>query len=222
MGILSLETQNEALLTKWLWKLDRDSNGLWAQTMSILYGITNTQQLLPNINYSEFARSICHLLPFYRVATIPDEFFPIIHWKFTTHGNFTTSSAYAVLHDRGIRCPLSTIIWKLKVSHKVRIFIWLLLRGRLLTQRRLWSRGCQVPSGCHLCMNADLESSKHLFFQCPYAMGFWRMLLFRFNITFPPTNPTRVQDLWYMIRKGLDKPAIRIWDTVWVSGCWAL
>lgn len=79
LGILSLETQNDALLTKWLWKLDRDSNGLWAQTMSLLHGITTTQQLLDNTNHSGFFRSICVLLLFYMIYIVPDEFFPILH-----------------------------------------------------------------------------------------------------------------------------------------------
>ncbi|XP_078174446.1 uncharacterized protein LOC144568092 [Carex rostrata] len=40
MGILDLEVENDALLTKWLWKIDRDSRGVWAQTLTLLYGIT--------------------------------------------------------------------------------------------------------------------------------------------------------------------------------------
>ena len=58
MGLLDLETQNDALLTKWLWKLDKDKEGLWAKTMSLLYGINGASQALQDPILSSFVHSL--------------------------------------------------------------------------------------------------------------------------------------------------------------------
>lgn len=222
MGILDLEVQNDALLTKWLWKIDRDLGGLWAHTLATLYDITAASQLQENPNLLGFVRSLCTLLPFYRISVMPDDTLPIVHWKWTTHGNFTTSSAYVMMHDRGERYPQNKVIWKLKVPHKVKIFIWILCRDSLLTQEALTIRGCVVPYGCHLCQNAGMETTQHMLIGCIYAQGFWRMLIFRFNLQIAMWRHEGIVQLWWDSRSTMMQPVTRLWDTVWVSRCWAL
>lgn len=41
MGIMDLDQQNATLLLKWIWWLQLHPEGQWAQTLSILYGITD-------------------------------------------------------------------------------------------------------------------------------------------------------------------------------------
>lgn len=45
MGVISIQAQNEALLIKWLWKLDRDPNSSWGQILKKLYNINEVTQL---------------------------------------------------------------------------------------------------------------------------------------------------------------------------------
>lgn len=68
MRILDLETQNQALLTKWLWNLDSDNSGMWTQTLNPLYGVNNHAHLNINPRYSFL--SLTELAGFYKVSTI--------------------------------------------------------------------------------------------------------------------------------------------------------
>ena len=48
------------------------------------------------------------------------------------------------------------------------------------------------------------------------------MLLFRFNIRIPLVYYEKVIELWWQSRRSMTKPMAKLWDCVWVSGCWAL
>lgn len=65
MGIIDLEIQNNALLTKWLWLIHHSPNGLWGSTLHRLYGITETSQLGTTATSSYFLKGLAGLLPFF-------------------------------------------------------------------------------------------------------------------------------------------------------------
>lgn len=65
--ILDLVTHNQALLTKWLWKLDKEPGELWKQTMATVYGIHASGEIGSDPTHSYFLKSITELLPFYKV-----------------------------------------------------------------------------------------------------------------------------------------------------------
>jgi hypothetical protein len=60
-------------------------------------------------------------------------------------------------------------------SSKVSFFAWILLQGR--THANLLKKGIvdQARSGCAICP-AALETPMHIFFECPFAVSFWRAL----------------------------------------------
>lgn len=74
-------------------------------------------------------------------------------------------------------------LWKLKVPIKVRIFIWLMLEDKPLTQYVLLYRGCVVQSGCHLCFGNLVETKDHIMWNCAYAKRFWIELMAQYNIS---------------------------------------
>lgn len=81
------------------------------------------------------------------------------------------------MHDGGVRSVMNKKIWKIKAPPKVRIFFWLTMQNKILTQETLERRGRTVPIGCKLCHTPDMETREHLFWECSYAARFWRGLL---------------------------------------------
>ena len=108
----------------------------------------------------------------------------------------------------------------MKAPMKVRIFIWLLMDNRLLTQEILHVRAYPVDAGCPFCNNRAIETRDHIFWECTYTRSFWRGLYMRMNMQRPATMCVCVT--WLKGRRTLDPTARRVWDTLWVAGAWAL
>lgn len=60
------------------------------------------------------------------------------------------------------------MIWKLKVSPRIKVFGWLVLSNRLLTIDNLNKRGWPLVNRCVLCKNQS-ESVKHMLDECNYS-----------------------------------------------------
>lgn len=69
MGVISLESQNQALLTKWVWRLQHDHGGLWANTIRQLYGYTEVTQLRGTQQPSFFLKELSQLVPLFVCST---------------------------------------------------------------------------------------------------------------------------------------------------------
>ena len=102
-----------------------------------------------------------------------------ISWKLTTNGVFSVKSMYLDLIDSG---PLSRSlhIWKIKVPLRIKIFMWFIHKGVILTKDNLLKRNWVGSSRCCFC--DQNESSKHLFLQCPLAKLLWRSIHIAFNV----------------------------------------
>lgn len=70
MGIIDLAVQNDSLLTKWSWELEIKSAGLWATTITTLYGITRATDFPSVAKDLFFLKSFSYLLPFYKCSTV--------------------------------------------------------------------------------------------------------------------------------------------------------
>jgi hypothetical protein len=54
---------------------------------------------------------------------------------------------------------------------KVKLFMWYLKKGFILTKENLAKRNWQGRKTCEFCF--ELETIRHLFFQCHYAKFLW-------------------------------------------------
>lgn len=117
-------------------------------------------------------------------------------WHWSTNAMFTVSSAYLVLHNTGIQFTYHRVLWKLKVPMKVKVFIWLMLLDKILTQENLLIRGCQVNTGCKLC-------------SCPFVKRFWRGLCAQINI--PRRVENSIENAWLGGRMTLQGRARNRW-----------
>lgn len=91
-----------------------------------------------------------------------------VNWRWTSNQLFTVKSLYLFLTDAGCRDPTSQSIWKLKTPSKIKIFVWLLLRNRLLTNDRLRTPTGPEEETCVLWASAS-ESRDHLFSNCVFV-----------------------------------------------------
>ena len=62
--------------------------------------------------------------------------------------------------------------WKSRLPMKIRVFIWLLLRRRLMTRAYRQRMAPESTTECALCAGA-VEDCEHLFVTCPFASPVW-------------------------------------------------
>jgi hypothetical protein len=100
---------------------------------------------------------------------IPDA----ITWLLSKDGSYTASSAYKIHFEGQVRSEAPTIVWQQWAPAKCKLFLWLLLQDRLWCADRLQRRRCPNEYFCPLCVR-NLETSWHLFFECPFAQQIWQ------------------------------------------------
>ncbi|WVZ62946.1 hypothetical protein U9M48_012634, partial [Paspalum notatum var. saurae] len=87
-------------------------------------------------------------------------------WNLTPNGRFSIKSLYAASMIRNIP-NVNKELWKLKAPLKIKIFLWYLRKGVILTKDNLAKRNWQGSLTCASC-HKD-ETITHLFFECRLA-----------------------------------------------------
>jgi zinc-binding in reverse transcriptase len=92
-------------------------------------------------------------------------------WRWQNNGKFTTHSAYEWLVFRGMTQELSTVWWELRIPLKIKVFMWLTGKKKILTRDNLAKRGWQGVPACSFC--SEIETVDHLFVQCEFVRKVW-------------------------------------------------
>jgi hypothetical protein len=79
-----------------------------------------------------------------------------------------------------------------------------------------------LPLGCNLCNQLVLETTDHLFMNCPYAVAFLIILLTTFNLLYWNNISNGIMEGWWQGREVLTSSQRTLWDVVIAGGCWAL
>lgn len=81
------------------------------------------------------------------------------------------------------------LIWRWNLPTKLRCFIWLCLKDKILTWPNLLKRGFTGPNICILCKK-DEEDTTHLFVHCSFLVKTWSELqrLFDFQAEWTGIN----------------------------------
>jgi hypothetical protein len=79
--------------------------------------------------------------------------------------------------------PFDISSWKVKIPLKIKIFLWFLRRGVLLTKDNLAKRKWKGGTDCCFC-NMQ-ETIQHLFFDCLLARLVWGIVCITFDIRIP-------------------------------------
>ncbi|WVZ83546.1 hypothetical protein U9M48_030683, partial [Paspalum notatum var. saurae] len=93
-------------------------------------------------------------------------------WRLHKNGIFSVQSMYNNLILDNNTIPVTCDLWKLRIPLKIKIFLWYLRTGVILTKDNLAKRQWQGSTKCCFC-NAD-ETLQHLFFDCHVARAtYW-------------------------------------------------
>jgi len=118
-------------------------------------------------------------------------------WSLHSSGIFSVKSMYAALINNGVR--VSQDLWQIKIPSRIKIFLWYLKRGVILTKDNLARRNWNGDKSCCFCHYP--ETIQHLFFQCYHARFLWRAVHLMFGLS-PPLS---IDDLFANWSKGGSK-----------------
>ena len=125
------------------------------------------RRTLGGVKLTEYINLVAYLRDF----NLADER-DTISWKLHNNGQFSVRSMYQKLINQQV--PFRhKYIWKLKIPLKIKIFLWYLLKGVLLTKDNLAKKNWDGSHKCYFC-NCN-ETIQHLFFIVitPKFFGEW-------------------------------------------------
>jgi hypothetical protein len=136
-------------------------------------------------------------------------------WGLHQNGCFSVKSMYrALLEFEAI--PYNNIIWTLKLPLKIKVFLWYLYKGVILTKDNLARRHWQGDNKCSFCSSE--ETIQHLLFDCHFAKFMWRIIHISFNLT-PPTSVHNIFTDWLLGFNGKLKSKVLVGA---VAFCWVI
>jgi hypothetical protein len=103
-------------------------------------------------------------------------------WNLHPNGQFSVKSHYLALIQNDVP-NLNKRLWKLKTPLKIKIFLWYLRRGIVLTKDNLAKRNWQGSKVCCFC-HKD-ETISHLFYECRFARAMWFIIHAVFGFSRP-------------------------------------
>jgi hypothetical protein len=83
--------------------------------------------------------------------TLSDQLEYRIIWRWSTNDNFTVHSFYKWLEYGGMPNSKFSTIWKSHIPLKIKIFLWLVRKDKILSKTNLVSKGWQGDTKCVFC-----------------------------------------------------------------------
>lgn len=138
----------------------------------------------------------------------------VVRWTLMGNGKYTVKSCYRYMVQTGFRYP-HNFLWKVKMTPRVKVFMWLTLRVSILSKDNLIRRRWSGDSKYSFCGRED--DINHLFFRCSIARLLWMVMKCSFGMHDIPDNIQRLFLIW--IRKfnksDRDLPTIGIPAIFW-------
>jgi ribonuclease HI len=113
-------------------------------------------------------------------------------WKLTDDGELSLKEAYLFKIQQIHELPWAKCIWSPDIPPSKSLLAWRLMHSKVPTDENLMARGCYIPSMCNLCNN-HIETSFHIFFECPFAVRLWSWLAGCLNKALQFTS---MEDMW--------------------------
>ncbi|KAL5782362.1 hypothetical protein ACOSP7_007391 [Xanthoceras sorbifolium] len=160
---------NQALLAKASWRLMKDEEKGSCMVPNVLlkgyYG--GWEMYLPN----DLVSCICSIHAGYNGSGEDKAI-----WERTKDGNFTVNTAYNAMNGLEKNAEWKWKgIWKLQIPPKLKMFMWMLLHHKLLTNQQRSIRGLDDSASCSSC-GAVIEDLNHLFRGCSTAKKIWEII----------------------------------------------
>jgi hypothetical protein len=139
----------------------------------------------------------------------------IFHWNLHPIGQFSVKSLYLALIKEEVP-NLNKRLWRIKAPLKIKIFLWYLRRGVLLTKDNLAKRNWKGSKACNFCQGN--ETIQHLFFECRFARMVWSMMFWALGVPKPTSTSNMFGNWLSQFDKKLKNLALLGVATI----CWSL
>lgn len=177
------------------------------------------------------AISLSHALSHFNIINLPlthtlpalNESDDILRWRWTANGQYSANSLYVVMTSGGLIAWRFTEIWKYSIPPSVRVFLFLLLRDKLLTKETMLRRQFNCNGDCVLCATNQLESALHLFFRCVYSIRIWEGICAYLGVPIL-VNDATVELIWERSSSRFRRSRVtrNRWQIFFSAGCWAI
>ncbi|KAK2424264.1 hypothetical protein QL285_034644 [Trifolium repens] len=153
---------------------------------------------------------------------IPFEQFPDkLLWKLTDSGDLELKQAYSFKLQQYQDLHWAKLIWNPDIPPSKSLMVWRLMHQKMPTDENLLTRGCALPSMCSLC-SCQVESSFHIFFECPYAIKLWSWFAGCLNVTLQFHS---MDDMWNLCdlnwspqcRVTIIAAIVNLLNTIWFA-----
>lgn len=137
---------------------------------------------------------------------------------------FSVQGAYDFLIFEGVNDCKINYLWKLKIPLRVKVFLWLAARNRILIADNFARKGWYGLSLCVLC-SADVETLEHILFSCTYARTVWNRLDHGASNSQQLLLSNLSGDLatrWNRSRRSLKGRPKTFFDLYFAAACWEL
>ncbi|GLU24096.1 hypothetical protein SLE2022_400600 [Rubroshorea leprosula] len=146
-----------------------------------------------------------------------------IYWNAASCGDFTVKSAFSLIQQSRIpnapRPEDWTWIWHLGCTERVKLFVWLLWRGKVLTNSVRFERHMAPTPVCPRCEQSP-ETPLHLLRDCFYSRLVWE------SVSLLPTDFFSLNfDSWLKrnaITPGRKTNSPNLWPFVFLATIWHL
>ncbi|XP_060182217.1 uncharacterized protein LOC132611872 [Lycium barbarum] len=97
--------------------------------------------------------------------------------KFSKGENFNIKHAYTSFRPQLPKVQWRALVLLKDVIPRKQFILWMAVQNMLATTDRLVTWIIQVDPLCKLCSIGDIETHKHLFYECTYSRSIWHFLL---------------------------------------------
>ncbi|CAL0322191.1 unnamed protein product [Lupinus luteus] len=144
-------------------------NSLWAKVSDF---IQDKHWIIPNWLRHGFPDTFQSML---KVHVNHSEHKDHLAWVHTSDGQLTMKAAYNFYNNPHNPMNWCNDIWSMVIPPSKSFNTWRLINNRMPTDENLQKRGMNLASICDLCQ-CNAESSKHMFFECSFAISLWSWL----------------------------------------------
>ncbi|XP_059306387.1 uncharacterized protein LOC132057800 [Lycium ferocissimum] len=169
LNIIQFEQWNRAAISKLLRAIAKKKDKMWVLWVHIHY-IKN--------------RDIKEMVTPKQATWLIRKMFDARQWKeleelkkCTKNGKFSIKQAYLSTMPQQPKIQWKSLVLLKNVIPRQQFILWMVVQNRLATTDRLAAWGIQVDPICQLCSVGEVETHKHLFFECNYASFVWQTLL---------------------------------------------
>lgn len=134
-------------------------------------------------------------------------------WLPVKTGNYSTKTGYALcklnIGEVDLSFDWKKLVWGVKTFPKLKHFLWKIKNKALSVKENLIHRGMEVDGRCKRC--GVLETERHLFFQCPFAVQVWQLVPILHNPD--PTTISTPASLLIACQRMINLPPTGLYDT---------